>query len=918
MERMRTNVSRRAFLKGAAAAGAAAACGTGWASACFKPGAKAVAAPVEEWKPATCPACHNPICGTQVKVVDGVVTEIKGDPNAPTNQGRLCPRGLSVPGGLYHPYRVKKPLKRTNPEKSLDVDPGWVEITWDEAMEITTEKLRACMEKDPRTLFTQTGFGNEDSFKRLIFESAFGTPNAHTTSGPLCADHFGPMVTKGTKVDRPDSERCNYLVIMGRSIGDEWGLAHRNTLEYVESVMRGMRVVCVNPRKTNAAQTGEWVPIMPGTDVAMCWALVNVMLHERQEIDEHFLKVRTNAPYLVQDVSEELKGTKCCFQDYVRDEATGKPLVWDEAAGKAVPFDTSRGDDYALFGEYEVGGVTAKTCLQLVKDYTADMTPEWASEITSVPAETMRRIANELVDNALIGSTIVIDGETFPYRPAGVLAPGRGSNSNPLNVELFKAIEVVNELLGCIDVPGGILGLEHGDLHEMKTDADGLLLPPSSDSFKNQAVGQEKLSFPPNSYKLECFYPHELHVMQLVWRAVCDPESYYLDYTPEVYMVLGGGNPLRSNSNPEYVVKALQKIPFTFTVSLWMDEMTQFADVVLPEHHALERYSLWGATWISNKSASDYVKRLRVLEARKPVVDPVFDTRQQEDLLIQWAYDLGILPKMTGIANGGFQGMFLPDKPKGIADEYKLSPKEPYAYADVVEAKLKTQFGGDGWSAVEKCAVVGYTQPDVKSSYIWHWHPENDYRIPVYFSYNARSARMLRKLCEENGVAFPHADLDEVLRQYSAAPVFFEFEGMHPTEEFPLKVVQFKTHFQVNDSTGLSYNQWLHDVEVNFDPNLKKVLIAPAKAAELGLSEGDEVVIESMYGGKTSGVLHLSEMIHPDTLGISGKWGAKGAGLVDFAHEGPHYNTLLNDDERDIGFMMGNLNNSVAVKVSKA
>lgn len=913
-------LSRRTFFKGAAAVGAAAAVGSLEAGSWFAPGAsdRAFAASSEEWKPATCPACHNPICGTQVKVVDGVAVEIKGDSNSPTNQGRLCPRGLSVLGGLYHPYRVKKPLKRTNPEKGLDIDPGWVEITWDEAMEITTQKLKDCMEKDPRRLFTQTGFGNEDSFKRLIFETAFGTPNGLTTSGPLCADHFGPMATKATKVDKCDMQHCEYLLLMGRSIGDEWGLAHQNTKEYVEAVMRGMKVVCVNPRKTNSAQTGEWVPIAPGTDVALCWAIVNVMLYEIGQMDEHFLKVRTNAPYLVEDVSEMLKGTKACFQDFQRDAASNKPLVWDEAAGAAVPFDTSTGETYALFGTYEVNGKQVKTCLQLVKDYIVDMTPEWAEGITTVSADKIREIAHDLVKHARIGSTINIEGETFPFRPAMALAPGRGANSNPLNVELFKAIEVVNELLGNIDVPGGSLGLEHGDIHVMKTDTDGLLVPPESDNFRNQVLGQEKLSFPPTSYKMECFYPHELHVMQLVWRAILDPASYYLDYTPEVFMALGGGNPLRSNSNPEPVVEALQTIPFVFTISLWMDEMTQFADVVLPEHHAFERYALWNATWISNKGTSDYSRGLRIIEARKPVVDPVFDTRQQEDLLIEWAAALGILPKMTGIANKGFQGKFLKEKPAGIADELALNPKEPYTYADVCERKLKTQFGGSGWDAVEKCAVVGFELPDVKSSYIWHWHPENAYRIPVYFNYNARSARMLRDLLAQNNVDFPHADIDEVLRQYSAAPLFFEFEGMHPTDEYPLKVLQFKTHFQVNDSSGLSYNHWLHDVEQRFDPHLKKVLLSPGRAHELGLDEGDEVVIESMYGGKTSAVLHLSEMLHPTTIAISGKWGAKGGGLIDFAQEGAHYNTLLNDDERDIGFMMGNLNNSVAVKVYKA
>lgn len=67
---------------------------------------------------------------------------------------------------------------------------------------------------------------------------------------------------------------------------------------------------------------------------------------------------------------------------------------------------------------------------------------------------------------------------------------------------------------------------------------------------------------------------------------------------------------------------------FHFTISLWFDENTQFADIVLPEHHALERYALWNATWITNKGTSDYARGLRIIEARKPVVDPVYDTRQ--------------------------------------------------------------------------------------------------------------------------------------------------------------------------------------------------------------------------------------------------------------------------------------------------
>lgn len=877
-----------------------------------------------EWKPAYCVACHNPICGTQVLVKDGIVTNIKGDPASPTNQGMICARGLSVISGLYSPYRVKVPMKRTNPEKELDNDPGWVEISWDEALDTCTAKLKECLDTDPRTLMTMTGFGNEDSFKRLIFEGAFGTPNANSTSGPLCADHFGPMATKGSKVDRCDMERCEYLLLMGRSVGDEWGLAHQNTKEYVEAYNRGMKIVTVNPRKTNSAQTGEWVPIAPGTDVAFCYALVNAMLYEIERYDEHFLKVRTNAPYLIEDVVEDMNGTPCCFSDYERDTASGKPLVWDESTGQAVTFDTAVGDTYALFGTYEVNGKQVKTALQLIKDYVKDMTPEWAEKYTTIPADTIRRIANELVEHAHIGETIEIDGETFPFRPVCALAPGRGSNSNPLNVELFKAIEVVNELLGCIDVPGGSLCIEAPDIHAITTDDDGMLCPPTSDMFYNQTMGKEQLEFPPTSYHLDCFYPHELHVQQLVWRAILDPESYYLDYTPKVMFTLGGGNPFRSNSRPQTVIDAYKSIPFHFTISLWFDENTQFADIVLPEHHALERSALWNATWITNKGTSDYARGLRIIEARKPVVDPVYDTRQQEDLLIEFAKRLGILPAMIGIANNAYQGRFQPNSAPGLGDyafdpaEFMADPAKIPTYADIIEAKLNKEFDGAGWDAVKDCSVVGYKLPTIAESYLWHWHPENAYRIPVYFRMNARSAKMIEELCTSNNIEFPHADLKDVMRQYSGAPLFYEFDSMLPTDEYPLKVVQYKTHFQVADSTGLSYNPWLQDVVDNYDPHLKHIGLAPSVAADLGLEEGDEVVVESCFGGTAEGIVHLTEMVHPRTLAISGKWGARGSNLFPGAYDGPHYNSLINDDERDIGFMMGNLHNSPIVKVYKA
>ena len=74
-------------------------------------------------------------CGIKVLVENGVVVNIEGNPDSPQNRGKMCAKGKAGFMNLYNPNRVKVPLKRTNPEKGLHVDPGWVEISWKEAID---------------------------------------------------------------------------------------------------------------------------------------------------------------------------------------------------------------------------------------------------------------------------------------------------------------------------------------------------------------------------------------------------------------------------------------------------------------------------------------------------------------------------------------------------------------------------------------------------------------------------------------------------------------------------------------------------------------------------------------------------------------------------------------------------------------
>jgi anaerobic selenocysteine-containing dehydrogenase len=112
---------------------------------------------VATWKPSICTLC--PVgCGTLVKVMEGdaevirngqlglikmgLAKKIEGNPNHPTSQGKLCPRGQAMLQVTYHPDRIKSPLKRTGPRGSGQFQ----EISWDEAINELVSQLRALQE----------------------------------------------------------------------------------------------------------------------------------------------------------------------------------------------------------------------------------------------------------------------------------------------------------------------------------------------------------------------------------------------------------------------------------------------------------------------------------------------------------------------------------------------------------------------------------------------------------------------------------------------------------------------------------------------------------------------------------------------------------------------------------------------------
>ena len=83
-------------------------------------------------------------CPNWIWVRDGRVVDLTGDETAVTSRGNLCAKGKSAMQALYHPDRLKYPMKRTNPKGE---DPGWVRISWDEALDLGAKGFLSSVEQ---------------------------------------------------------------------------------------------------------------------------------------------------------------------------------------------------------------------------------------------------------------------------------------------------------------------------------------------------------------------------------------------------------------------------------------------------------------------------------------------------------------------------------------------------------------------------------------------------------------------------------------------------------------------------------------------------------------------------------------------------------------------------------------------------
>ena len=365
-------LGRRVFLKGTGVAAAGAAVGVTMTSCTSvgpaehtldtnTDGAARWGREAGEWIPSCCNMCGGQ-CGILVQVVDGKVNKIEPNnwnPNNYTNistdffdgyteqygvkeGATICPKGNAGIAQLYDPDRVTKPLKRTNPDKTLGADPKWQEITWEVALDEIAAKMKTL--RDANEAHKLLWISEDHSFVNVQddFNQLYGSPN-YSNHSNLCDVARKASFKSVMGDDRPlaDFIQSKYVMLFGWNPTSAIKWVHLPRI-ITRAIENGARLVVVDPYLSDtAAKAQEWVSLRPGTDGALALAMAHVIirdeLYDKDFVDNWTVGFAEYSKYVADKTpewAEKITSVKAATIERLATElATTKPALVDAWSG---------------------------------------------------------------------------------------------------------------------------------------------------------------------------------------------------------------------------------------------------------------------------------------------------------------------------------------------------------------------------------------------------------------------------------------------------------------------------------------------------------------------------------------------------------------------------------------------------------
>lgn len=556
-----------------------------------------------------CPMCVAQ-CGVVAVVEDGRFTKVRPDSGHPN--GGICVKGAAAPELVYSPDRLKHPMKRTRPKD--DPDPGWVEITWEEALDTIASRLLQIKEQSgPEAVAfacaTPAASSVNDYYSWVNrFGHAFGTPN-RLSAVHICIWNvmIGSKHTFGTPTPPPDFENTACILL--------WGANPRASFPtFAKRINRarakGAKLIVIDPRRHNLARDADcWLQVRPGADAALALGMIHVLIEEKL-YDEAFVRDWTTGPFLVRTDKQRLLTAR----DLDPSASTQSFVVWDRVSDTPVHYDPDRGFaksdvEPALSGEFScrlAGGdeIPCRPAFALLAERASAYAPERSENITWVSAEAVRAAARLFANE----------------RPSCFFTwSGLEMHSNAMQVN--RAVNCFYALTGQYDECGSNVLTAATPINPV--DAPQLLPKEKAEirlGRKDHPLG------PPNE-------PGHIQAATL-YDAILTGRPYRIKA-----LVCLGSDPLLGQGDPVRGKQALSALDFYAHMDFFVNPSAALADVLLPASMAWESESI-KTSFAFPKGAT--AEAARWAQMRKVVVPPPPETRSDLEVLFDLACRLGM------------------------------------------------------------------------------------------------------------------------------------------------------------------------------------------------------------------------------------------------------------------------------------
>lgn len=779
-------INRRDFLKVTAAAGAVATVGLPRLNAFAASEGTANGTAAGEWIPSTCQGC-TAWCPVEFFVQGNRITKVRGNQLSKANNGYCCPRGHLMIQQTYDPDRIKVPMKRTNPQKGRGIDPRFVPISWDEALDIIADKMMELRKNNEPHKFMYMRGRYSPTSTDLAYGSIakiFGSPNSFSHSA-ICAEaeKMGPGYTQGFFGYRDyDLVKTKCLVVWGCDPLSSNRQVPNAINKFGDLLDRGT-LIAVDPRmSTSTAKAHQWLPIKPGEDGALAAAIAHVLLTEG-----------------------------FWSKEFVGDFKEGKNLF---KSGAVL--------DEASFAEKQTHGLIKWWNLAL-----KDATPAWAARKTMIPEKQIISAARAM---GKAGTACAV------WMGPGVAMSPRGTYAS-----MF--VYALNGILGSIETEGGVFQSSSAPGTKFPEIGDKFLDETAKKFGKEKKLdGRGAKDMPAIMGGFDSKKDKDGKVTESPKAGVVtnNVANGILKNPGAVKVFIGTWNNFNfSCTGVGRWDKAMAKVPFFVHMVTNASEMTQFADIVLPATFApTEKLSV-----ISNMANLH-----GHLSIQQQVAKPLWNVKAEETE-VMWL--LAEKLKARGFANlydyyASFEDPETKQKPTNAAQFCEIAAKISSQKAWNGKEKLK----GDklsSWAEFKKKGIYNTETYAYKKN--WGKFKTVTHKFEFYSETLKKTLTLFAAKHKTSIDDVLKASGYEAQGELVFVPHYESPKRLGSEKEYPFTFIDHKSRLnREGRSANTVWYQEFKKVDVGDKSWDDVAKINPLDAKKLGIKDGDTIRLTSITG----------------------------------------------------------------------